>query len=300
MTFRLLPLLFIILTASIAWTSPALAGNVAYIYGGTTESGDLTSSDASAYHRMRLFDTGSTGLSLFKQQTEERHNLTEYYDQTTNLTSLFLNQFDVVIFGLHQKIWSSQEKAALDTWLKAGGGMMIYSDSASGGKYNAEGVGPQNPVGQGVTNNLLTDYGMQVTVDQAHGVRTQTSNNNHPIVSGQVTLEGEGVSPVAVDTNNPNIEILIPYPQNDLNHLQGITLNNPSYAALALANVAQGHILAMFDRQPIWNSGPGSSIQEKNNALILKRAIDFLAVRSQDPVNPTLVSPGVLFLLFAD
>ena len=57
--------------------------------------------------------------------------------------------------------------------------MLIYSDSASGGRFNR--VGAQNPVGQNVTNNLLQDFDLQVMVDQANGVRRVEAHTNTSI-----------------------------------------------------------------------------------------------------------------------
>jgi len=44
----------------------------------------------------------------------------------------------------------------------------------------------------------------------------------------------------------------------------------------------------MFDRQPMWNNGPGSDIDEQDNREILLVVMNFLAER---PVLPTPPSP---------
>ncbi|CAA6679344.1 MULTISPECIES: PKD domain-containing protein [unclassified Lentimonas] len=259
---------------------------VAYIHGDVSEGGAVPSGSEAPFNQMLLSDTGNEGLSAFEDLVQEQAlRIDAYYDQDTTLDASFLNQFDVVIFGLHQKIWSASEKAALDAWLRAGGGMLIYSDSASGGRFNI--VGAQNPVGQTVVNNLISDYGMQVTVDQANGVRAYRagSEQNYPIVWDQAVLEGEGVSPVAVDPNGAGL-VLIPYVNDPtyrvsgdaiINHTQNVTITNPDYAALAWAYVGQGDLIVMFDRQPMWNNGGGSNIQKRDNALILKRLVRFLS-----------------------
>ena len=165
--------------------------------------------------------------------------------------------------------------------------MLIYSDSASGGLFTL--VGSDNNTGQTVTNNLIERYGMQVTVDQAAGVvANQNPNANTPVV-GNLILEGEGVSPVAVNPN-ADVDILIPYTTNvvsgnpELRRTQGITINNPTYAALANAPVGNGNVMVMYDRQPIWNNGPGSDIDERDNSEILINIIDFLS--SQSEISP--------------
>ncbi|MEO0793640.1 MAG: malectin domain-containing carbohydrate-binding protein [Verrucomicrobiota bacterium] len=259
---------------------------IAYIHGDVAPDGTVPSGPANPYDQMLLTDSGNTGMSLFKAMVEaEGYIINQYYDQNTTLNASFLNQFDVVIFGLHQKIWSASEKSALDTWIRAGGGMLIYSDSASGGFFQS--VGAQNPVGQTVTNNLISTYGMQVTVDQANGTKAYRSGPSptHPIVAGRPIFEGEGVSPVAVAANS-GVEILIPYENNpnytvsgsaNIPHQQNITISNPSFAALALKPLGNGNLIVQFDRQPMWNNGPGSSIIKRDNEEILRRIVRFLA-----------------------
>ena len=275
------------------------AKRVAYIYGDISEDGDLPSGAKAPYDQMLINDTGTTGLSMFKTLVENQGlRIDQFYDQSTNMNAAFLNQFDVIIFGLHQKIWSSAEKSALDTWLRAGGGMLIYSDSAAGGKFNI--VGAQNTVGQTAVNNLISQYGMEVTVDQANGVRAYRAGPDatHPIVAGRPVMEAEGVSPVAVDPNGGAIR-LIPYENNPdfqvsgdaaIPHQQNLTITNPKFAALALATVGQGNVLAMFDRQPMWNDGPGSDIEKRDNTEILRRIVNFLADDVASSITATFIA----------
>ncbi len=262
---------------------------IAYVHGRVADDGTiLEEGEGSAFDPMLLSDTGRKGLSEFKLLVEsEGHTISGYRDKDTQLTTQFISQFDVVIFGLHQKIWSQSEKAVLDAWLNAGGGMFIYSDSASGGKFDV--VGAQNPVGQNVTNNLIASYGMEVTVDQADGITAQRAVANAAIASiSSKILKGEGVSPVAIAKNNTTVEVLVPYPR-DVNKRQGLTIADPDFASLALRPVGDGNIVVMFDRQPMWNEGPGSNIQEQNNREILREVLNFLAERpvvTEPPDSP--------------
>jgi len=266
------------------------AGTVAYIHGDVAGDGSVPSGSHNPYDPMLITDTGKKGVSSFAAMVEaEGHSIEQFYDQDLTLTPDFLSSYDVIIFSLHQKIWSSAEKEALDDWLRSGGGALIYSDSASGGHYGT--VGAHNPVGQTVTNNLISQYGMEVLVDQAAGTTAYRPfpGATHPIVSDRPVLEGEGVSPVAVDPNGGAVT-LIPYtndPENkvsgkaSLKKLGGLTITNPEFAALALAEVGSGNFMAMFDRQPIWNDGPGSDIDKRDNREILRRIINYLVENSQ-------------------
>ncbi|MEO0367225.1 MAG: hypothetical protein AAF197_00410 [Pseudomonadota bacterium] len=268
------------------------AASVLYIHGDVAANGVVPSGEGvEPYDQMLLDDTGRTGLSDFRDLVRSQgHQITQVYDRDTTLTANLLNAHEVVIFGLHQKIWSGAEKSVLETWLQAGGGMLIYSDSASGGRFSL--VGAQNPVGQSVTNNLIGAYGLQVTVDQADGVKAMTATSSNAIVSGPLTLEGEGVSTVAVSPSDSTTEILVPY-TDPVNQTQNITIANAVWAALVLRPVGQGHISIMFDRQPMWNNGPGSDITKRNNEEILRRLINFLAeVPNQNDPEPPSQTPS--------
>jgi len=297
-------LLLISLFAATLAVSQVHAASVAYIHGRVADNGEiLEEGEGNAFDPMLLDDTGNKGISEFRDLVRAQgHTITAFRDKDTLLNDGFLDNYDAIVFGLHQKIWSGAEKAALDSWLRAGGGMFIYSDSASGGSFRI--VGAQNNVGQMVTNNLIAQYGMQVTVDQADGTFDfpAVSMQSNVLLPGQ-RIEGEGVSPVAV-SSNPDIEILVPFTRSP-RFEQGITISNPSYAALALRRLDQGHVAVMFDRQPMWNNGPGSDIEEQDNKEILRRVINFLAERPSlpPPVPPkprnsiNTIVPAILFLI---
>ena len=200
------------------------AAKIAYIHGNIDASAHLLGDidyQAPPFHQMLLNSTHKrTGCSKFKAMVQgEGHTITQHYDQEITMNASWLNKFDVVIFSLHQKIWSTAEKAALATWINTGGGILIYSDGAAGGQ-TAGGDGDVT-VGQTVVNNILSEYGMQVLQDQGGGQRSyqpeeSDPHSDHPIVEGLLVVEGEGVSPIAIDPTVDDIEVLIPC---DVQHL---------------------------------------------------------------------------------
>ena len=259
--------------------------NVAYIHGDVAADGTIPSGTADPYDQMLLSDTGDKGCSQFKTMVEaEGYTISQHYDANTTLQAAFLDQFDVIVFGLHQKVWSPAEKTALDNWIRAGGGILMYSDSAAGGYYGS--VGISNPTGQNVVNNILSAYGMEVTVDQGGGIRAYIPDalSPNPVIWDQPVFEGEGVSPIAVDPLG-DVQVLIPL--KDSNKVSGssmtspgtggITISNPEWAVIALNQVGKGNVMAIFDRQPMWNNGPGSHINRRDNKEILRRIVRYLA-----------------------
>jgi|GEM_PF-1399783 len=262
------------------------AKQVAYIRGDISADGVIPSGSAAAFEPMLLSDTGNRGMSVFKAMVDAQgYTITQHYDQSVTLDSGFLGQFDVIIFGLHQKVWSQAEQEALDAWIQTGGGILMYSDSAAGGLFSSPSVGISNQTGQTAVNSILSNYGMQVTVDQAGGTRSYraSSDVSNPIVFDQPIFEGEGVSPIAVDPNGI-AEVLIPLaPENresggnlSLNTV-GVSIANPDWAVIAHAPVGLGHVIAIFDRQPMWNNGPGSNITKEDNKEVLRRIVRYLA-----------------------
>lgn len=257
---------------------------VAYIYGDVAADGTIPSGAAPAFHQMLLSDTGNQGCSQFKALVEaEGYSIAQYYDQATTLDAAFLAPLDVIVFGLHQKVWPAAERAALDAWIRAGGGIFMYNDSAAGGLFSQ--VGIKNATGQMAVNSILGTYGMQVAVDQGGGTRSYTSavNELNTIVSDRPVFEGEGVSPVAVDTNSGARALILldnAYKIGGSNinpSLDGITIANPVWAVLAQRQVGRGNVIASFDRQAMWNNGGGSNIQQKDNREVLRRIVKFLA-----------------------
>ena len=175
-----------------------------------------------------------------------------------------------IVFGLHQKIWSEA---------------LFYSDSAAGGIFSI--VGAANSVGQTAVNNVISAYGMEATLDQAGGVRSFLATSSHPVVDGPLIFEGEGVSPVVVDNRDPLVEVLIAYDASNLVagrdpalvRLRGVNIPEAerTFAALARRSVGAGNLVVSFDRQPMWNNGPGSNIQRRDNREILRRIVEHIA-----------------------
>jgi hypothetical protein len=262
----------------------------AYIYGSISANGMIPAPAGQEYEQMRLTDTGNTGCSQYRTEIEQLgYSITEVYDRTTTFDLAFLNQYNVIIFGNHQKVMTTAEQEAIATWVSNGGGLLAYSDSAFGGKYDV--VGISNTVGQKAVNSIISQFGIQVLTDQGNGTCAMkgADSDTHPIIytgGTSLVIEGEGESPVCVD-RNAGVKILIPFTTEakvgssgtvSTNNVGGgMTITNPLYAALALKEHGKGRVIAQFDRQMLWNNGPGSSITQKDNREIQKRIFLYLA-----------------------
>lgn len=262
----------------------------AYVYGSVSANGTIPAPVGQEFDQMRLTDTGDTGCSQYRMEIEKLgYSITEVYDRTTTFDSAFLGQYNVIIFGNHQKVMSVAEQAAIATWVTDGGGLLAYSDSALGGKYDV--VGISNTVGQKAVNSIIGQFGMQVLTDQGNGACAMKApdDDDSPVthVDGKaLVIEGEGEPPVCVDPS-AGVKILIPFSNEakvgqsgtvSTNNVGGgMTIANPLYAALAVKELGKGRVVAQFDRQMMWNNGVGSNIAQKDNREIEKRIFLFLA-----------------------
>jgi hypothetical protein len=262
----------------------------AYVYGSVSEDGTIPAPVGQEYDQMRLTDTSSLGCSEYKMEIEKLgYSITEVYDRQTTFDLAFLNQYNVIIFGNHQKVMNSAEQEAIATWVANGGGLLAYNDSALGGKYDVAGI--SNTVGQKAVNSIIGQFGMQVLTDQGNGVCAMKApdDDTNPVThldGKSLVIEGEGETPVCVDPA-AGVKILIPFSEaakvGDTGEVTtnnaggGMTIANPLYAALALKEQGKGRVMAQFDRQMMWNDGPGSSIQQRDNRELEKRIFLYLA-----------------------
>ena len=278
------------------------SGNVLYIYGDVDEDGYLAGDpmyNGTPYHQMRLNDSGSLGMSQFKTEIESQgFTITEAYDQSITLDAAFLAGYDILIFGSNQKTWSAAEAAALDVWVRAGGAVWGYSDSAFGGAFNNPApAGINNEQGRDSMNILFAQFGMQFYTDQggpgidvvndyelAHPINNNELNSSAPDF---IEFEGEGCSPVRIDPNWPQKQTgdavfqLARWQDNGVDkNVTDVDLPNGINAqlncALAVSQVGLGRVVGYFDRNTFWNNGPGTHINNKDHKALVRGIINWL------------------------
>lgn len=279
---------------------------VLYIYGDVDEFGflrhDIKFYNNTAYHQMRLTDTGNLGMSSFREAIQELGlDIEELYDQDIVLEADFLNKFDVIILSSNQKVWSDAEVAALNTWVRAGGGLIAYSDSGFGGAwFNPAPAGLNNEQGRNSNNILTEQFGMFFFTDQGgSGGNNLVSEwkidhflNTKNNVPQSLKFEGEGCSPVRIDPDWPQKQ------SNDQvyqiaafqNGGRGgpTTIKDPQFGntdifnpdtdcALAAAEIGEGRVIGTFDRNTFWNNGPGTDLFREDNRLFAQKLLQWVA-----------------------
>lgn len=271
-------------------TGSATTFSVLMLYGDVSRQGFIPSSGDSTYptpyHQMRFRDTGNDGFSGLKDYLEATpdasgnwYSCSESYDQdfdpSTDLTGI-----DILFLASSQRAWSSSEEAAIVAAVSGGMGLMGFSDSALGGEYWR--VGAQNTVGQSARNPLFENFGMQVYVDQASGIKTINLNASQSLAQGTTRqFRGEGVSPWRLDTaasgnwakGSPrSIAGFGETPGKN----QNITYTGP-ICALAASYYGDGVVIGLFDRNGLWNNGAGSNLYEVDNAFVYRALFEHMA-----------------------
>ncbi len=274
---------------------------VLYIYGNVDSTG-LKPTEAGyqgfPFEQMRLQDESKVGMIKFAEAiTETGASIVEMYDQEITLTQEFLSQFDVIILGSNQKMWSPEEVEAINAWVRAGGGLIGYSDSAFGGHFRI--VGVANEQGRDSNNLLMTQFGMYFFTDQGGAGGDNLVNqwsrdhfiNTKDGKPRSLRFRGEGCSPIRIlkdwEEKQPNDTVyqLAPFQNGG----EGGTVNiyDPDIGfeiqnydidcAVAVAEIGKGRVVGTFDRNTFWNRGAGTDLSEVDNRLYIQKLINWVS-----------------------
>ncbi len=154
--------------APIFYLSASELPRVVYLYGDVAADGTIPSGDAEPFHQMRLNDEDRRGMSGFAEAIREvGFQIDEAYDAAIELNAEFLDGVDVLILGSNQRRFSEAEADAVEAWVRAGGGLLAWSDSAFGGHFGKVGLG--NESGRLSDNDLTERFGMYFMTDNGAG-----------------------------------------------------------------------------------------------------------------------------------
>ena len=275
--------LFFILSCQLSGATTPEAPKVLYLFGDVAADGTVPSGDQEPFHQMLINDTGARGMSGFAEAIRELgFQIVEAYDADVVLTPEFLAPVDVLILGSNQRRFTSAEAEALDNWVRSGGGLLAWSDSAFGGHWQQ--VGVDNDQGRLSNNDLTVQFGMYFMTDNGAGnyqikIYKRDHFLNYNNRNGGVHFRGEGVSPVRVA--HP-AELLAPMQEGGLggdlrlNKRDG-DLDPEIDAALAIAKVAEGRVVGVFDRNLFWNAGEGTRLSHVDNREFTQRITAWVA-----------------------
>ncbi|QDU70413.1 ThuA domain-containing protein [Mucisphaera calidilacus] len=257
------------------------------------------------------------GMSQFRQAIEDhnaplmrkagvRFRTEERLDTQVVLTPAFLGRYDVLILASNNRRFTTEtdtgnqgtsEAQAVADWIQGGGGLIVWSDSAFGGHFRKVGLG--NTPGRTSDNDIITQFGMFMMRDNGAGnylINTYEQPHylndfdagGHQSPDGPdagVHYRGEGVSVIRV--SEP--AVMLARLQHGglggklrLNHLDTQDPDIGPYqpdrdAALAIAEIGQGRVLATFDRNTFWNAGEGTRLAHADNREFAQRILIWTA-----------------------
>lgn len=289
-------------------TGSSTTYSVLMLYGDVSRDGYIPSSTSPSfptpYHQMRFNDTGDDGFSEFAavltgsaDASGNWYSVSESYDVDFDTTT-DLSGIDILFLCSSQRTWSTSQEADIVSAVSGGMGLLFLSDSALGGEWWR--VGKHNTVGQGARNPLIENFGMQVYVDQASGIRTQTLGVSSSLAQGSSRqFRGEGVSPIRIDAAASGV-----WAKGSPRKLHGFTKSdgtaddpgrdqNITYTgdicSLAAAYYGDGVVIGVFDRNGFWNDGAGSNITEVDNSFVYRSLFEHMAGTIPKPDDFPLV-----------
>ncbi len=212
---------------------------------------------------------------------------------------LDLSSINVIVLGSNNADYEARHVDAMENWVKAGGGLLVISDANFGRNW---GDAPDS-------DQLFLDrFGWVMNQDQGTYALTLGSNDfleeNHPILEGVRSFDGEGVSPIMIpDERVPNVETTI------IARAKGSTRINNRYGqgssrqttsrdgSLVIAEVGEGRVAGHFDRNTFFNrNGAGTDLHRLDNrtyALNLFRWLAFggggLEVTIDEPMTSVVL-----------
>ncbi len=200
-----------------------------------------------------------------------------------DLTAVTLTDYDIVVFGSNNAVYSFAHVDALDDYVRAGGAALFISDANFGGSW---------PDAPNSDQQFLDRYGIEVYQDT--GTYRIDDNEfttpDHPVLAGVDAIDGEGVSPFDVGDATVDVTVLAAAEGNvrlNPGDSQGGTQPaGPDDAAVWVSEVGDGRIAGHFDRNTFFNdNGAGTDLGRFDNE---RYAINLFAWLAAAAPTPTL------------
>ena len=212
------------------------------------------------------------------------------------LASMDLSQYEAIVMGSNNAVYTNTELNALDTYVRNGGGVLFISDGNFGSSW-ADAPNSDYP--------FLARYGMVFNQDNGQYALTRTAGDfvrpDEPVLFGVDSFDGEGVSPIRLSTVTPagvTIRRVVGARGTTYNNNANSSANNSRGtsrpvdsrdASLVLANAGAGRVAAFFDRNTFFNAnGAGTDITKNDNAKLASNLFDWVS----DNQSPAIIDSG--------
>ena len=227
-----------------------------------------------------------------------------------------LDDFDLVVFGSNNAVYSASQIDAVDDFIRGGGGAVFISD-ANFGRVRGD--------AQQSDQQFLDRFGVLVNEDRgtyqlnrgdgANGFEEFRDPNN-ALLAGVDTFDGEGVSPFTVPADSDSlpadvtVQIVAGVPDGQQVRGPGNDRRDatPLDASLLFVEAGDGRIVGHFDRNTFFNlNGAGSSIQRFDNSQLALNIFEIAAgpvllgdCNLDDEVDFLDISPFIAILTAGD
>ena len=196
-----------------------------------------------------------------------------------------LNDFDAVVFGSNNAVYTQSQIDAVGAYIRGGGGALFISDAN---------FGSQRGDAQQSDQQFLDLFGIQVNEDRGTYQLNRGDGDagfeefrdpDHPLLAGIDDFDGEGVSPFTLPADpadlpsdvSAQIVAGVPAGQSVRQPGNDVRSATPQDAALFAAEAGAGRIAGHFDRNTFFNlNGAGSDIQTLDNEQLALNIFEFI------------------------
>jgi F5/8 type C domain len=205
-------------------------------------------------------------------------------DLPVDLANLDLSPYRLVVFGSNNATYGAQAVNKIEAYVRGGGAALFISDANFGSNWGDASNSDQP---------FLARFGLIMNQDNGTYSLDRSASDylvaNHPIFAGVNSFDGEGVSPISIDTGaNPagvtrtilaraKQQVRLPNGTN-----QGSTrAANANDGSLVIAEAGSGRIAGHFDRNTFFNiGGAGTDITRLDNRIYARNLFAWLTERT--------------------
>lgn len=270
-------------------TADAPAPHVLMVRGGLNTGGFLegdASDDDEQLPSIRNHSEhrGNHGWGMFGDTlTAAGYTLTEIREgdevgnQPIDFSEMDLSIYDAIVMASNNAVYPEDDIDALETYIRAGGGVLFISDTNFGENWPDAATSDQQ---------FLNRFGWIMNQDHGTYILRRAEGDfliEHPILENVQAFDGEGVSPIVIPEQDiPGVtSTLLVRAKNrtrvndgDPGSTRDVTAQD---AVLAVATVGEGRIVGHFDRNTFFNpNGAGTNLTRFDNRQYALNLIGWL------------------------
>ncbi|GAB4124058.1 MAG: hypothetical protein Tsb0027_22280 [Wenzhouxiangellaceae bacterium] len=194
-----------------------------------------------------------------------------------------LSQYDVIVFGSNNAVYSTEAIDAVENFIRGGGGALFISDANFGSDWADAPDSDQQ---------FLDRFDLVMNQDQGTYVLRRSDGDfnapEHPILAGVDAFDGEGVSPIVamqenhvlVAAQNSTRVNMPPFGNNNQGQSRAVTSLD---GVLTVLQPGLGRLVGHFDRNTFFNlNGAGTSINRFDNMVYAINLFTWLADTDPD------------------